>query len=302
MTTAPRLSLLDQSPAGPAGHAAAIQASVRRARLAEELGLARIWFAEHHGHAAFAGTSPLVLAAAALGATETVRVGTGGVLVGFHSPHDVASAFRVLEQGFPGRVDAGLGRASADLGTYLDHTAQVVHRLADGGPGVWVLGVGRRSAVHADELGVGYAYGHFFNPTAPAEAFAGRERGLGDVLAVRVVVRDDEDEARRAADAFVGWRTRRDLGHNQPLPGVVPPSTDPLAGLPADLVARNAAAVLAGTPAQVVDRMSQLVDVSGAPEVMMTLPEPDEATHEHGLRSLVEAFSRRGSLAGARRA
>lgn len=300
MTPVPRLSLLDQSPTGPDGPSAAIQASVRRARLAEELGLTRIWFAEHHRHAAFAGASPLVLAAAALGVTASIRVGTGGVLVGFHSPYDVASAFQVLTHAFPGRVDAGLGRASADLGVYLDHTAQVVHRLADGGPDVWVLGVGRRSAEHADRLGVGYAYGHFFNPTAPDQAFAGRARGLGDLLAVRVLVRDDEDEARRATDAFVAWRTRRDLGHDEPLPGPGSSIRDPLDGLPAALVARNAAAVLSGSPAQVVDQLVGLADVSGASEVMVTLPEADEALHERGLRSVADALSRRGTLAVAR--
>jgi luciferase family oxidoreductase group 1 len=52
-----------------------------------------------------------VLAAAVAGATRTIRVGTGGVMLPNHQPLVVAEQFGVLESLFPGRIDMGLGRS-----------------------------------------------------------------------------------------------------------------------------------------------------------------------------------------------
>jgi luciferase family oxidoreductase group 1 len=52
-----------------------------------------------------------VLAAAVAGATRTIRVGTGGVMLPNHRPLVVAEQFGVLESLFPGRIDMGLGRS-----------------------------------------------------------------------------------------------------------------------------------------------------------------------------------------------
>lgn len=284
--SAVRLSLLDQSPAGVDGPGAAIRASVRRAALAERTGLHRIWFAEHHGHAAFAGSSPLVLASAALASTGTIRVGTGGVLAGFQGPRHVAAAFSTLERTFPGRVDAGLGRANAPLDDYVRHTQVVADLLADDGPPLWILGIGARSARQAEALGAGYAHGHFFNPVDPHLALLGRVSGLPDLVAARVVVRDTEDAARSAAEQFVAWRTRRDLGVDEPLPG----SPTPLSGLPAGAVRRNLAAVLWGTATRVADQLHGLADVTGADEVMMSLPEPDPVAQAVAIEQVATAF------------
>lgn len=278
-----RLSLLDQSPTGPAGPAAAIQASIRRAQLAEQLGLTRVWFAEHSRHAAFAGSSPLTLAAAALSVTERIRVGTGGVLAGFHPPRDVAAAAGVLENGFPGRVDIGLGRANADLDSFSCNTGTICRYLATAGTPLWILGVGQRSAQHANELGAGYAFGNFFNPRAPQNAFTGREPDQPNLLAVRVIVRDEECAAHRAAAQFAAWRTRRDFGHNEPLPE----QDDPI-DIPQEVLTRNLSAVVSGTPQQVAQDIQRLAETSGAGEVMLTLPEPRADLHERGLRAIAD--------------
>lgn len=52
-----------------------------------------------------------MLAAAVAGATRTIRVGTGGVMLPNHQPLVVAEQFGVLESLFPGRIDMGLGRS-----------------------------------------------------------------------------------------------------------------------------------------------------------------------------------------------
>jgi luciferase family oxidoreductase group 1 len=112
LTARTRFSVLDRSRtrAGrPPGEA--LRDTVRLAREAERLGYHRFWVAEHHGVPGVAGSAPTVLAAAVAGATRTIRVGTGGVMLPNHRPLVVAEQFGVLESLFPGRIDMGLGRS-----------------------------------------------------------------------------------------------------------------------------------------------------------------------------------------------
>ncbi|MFJ3670163.1 LLM class flavin-dependent oxidoreductase [Streptomyces sp. NPDC090106] len=109
---AARFSVLDRSRTRE-GHpyAEALRDTVDLAREAERLGYHRFWVSEHHGVPGVAGSAPTVLAAAVAGATRTIRVGTGGVMLPNHRPLVVAEQFGVLESLFPGRVDMGLGRS-----------------------------------------------------------------------------------------------------------------------------------------------------------------------------------------------
>ncbi|MFF8032046.1 LLM class flavin-dependent oxidoreductase [Streptomyces sp. NPDC016626] len=107
-----RFSVLDRSRTRE-GHTGpeALRDTVRLAQEVERLGYHRFWVSEHHGVPGVAGSAPTVLAAAVAGATRTIRVGTGGVMLPNHRPLVVAEQFGVLESLFPGRVDMGLGRS-----------------------------------------------------------------------------------------------------------------------------------------------------------------------------------------------
>ncbi|GGW93303.1 methylene-tetrahydromethanopterin reductase [Streptomyces malachitofuscus] len=107
-----RFSVLDRSRTRE-GHTGpeALRDTVSLAREAERLGYHRFWVSEHHGVPGVAGSAPTVLAAAVAGATRTIRVGTGGVMLPNHRPLVVAEQFGVLESLFPGRIDMGLGRS-----------------------------------------------------------------------------------------------------------------------------------------------------------------------------------------------
>ncbi|MDX3380541.1 LLM class flavin-dependent oxidoreductase [Streptomyces niveiscabiei] len=107
-----RFSVLDRSRTRE-GHspAEALRDTVALARDVEALGYHRFWVSEHHGVPGVAGSAPTVLAAAVAGATSTIRVGTGGVMLPNHRPLVVAEQFGVLESLYPGRVDMGLGRS-----------------------------------------------------------------------------------------------------------------------------------------------------------------------------------------------
>ncbi|MFE2061030.1 LLM class flavin-dependent oxidoreductase [Streptomyces sp. NPDC059467] len=107
-----RFSVLDRSRTRE-GHAPgeALRDTVALAREVEALGYHRFWVSEHHGVPGVAGSAPTVLAAAVAGATRTIRVGTGGVMLPNHQPLVVAEQFGVLESLYPGRIDMGLGRS-----------------------------------------------------------------------------------------------------------------------------------------------------------------------------------------------
>ncbi|MFD9945710.1 LLM class flavin-dependent oxidoreductase [Nonomuraea sp. NPDC059023] len=107
-----RYSILDRSLVRTGQDPArALRDTIEFARRAEELGYHRFWVSEHHSVPGVAGSAPTVLAAAVAAATSRIRVGTGGVMLPNHRPLVVAEQFGVLESLYPGRVDMGLGRS-----------------------------------------------------------------------------------------------------------------------------------------------------------------------------------------------
>lgn len=106
------LSLLDKSPIDPdKDGATALQASVRLAVRAEELGYHRFWVAEHHGMIGLASSAPEALIAYLLAKTSHIRIGSGGIMLQHYSAYKVAEVFNVLASLAPGRVDLGVGKA-----------------------------------------------------------------------------------------------------------------------------------------------------------------------------------------------
>ncbi|WP_053219521.1 LLM class flavin-dependent oxidoreductase [Virgibacillus senegalensis] len=206
-----KLSILDQSPISRGeSPEQALQHTVQLAQEAERLGYTRYWVAEHHSTGGLASTSPEVLIGQIAAKTETIKVGSGGVLLPQYSPLHVAENFKMLEAFYPGRIDLGLGRSpggnqttrlaltdgvkkslssfprqAADLLGFLhnslpsDHPYKTVKAgpRVDSAPEMWILGLSERGAKNAAALGVGFTYGHFINPENGRAAFqAYRER------------------------------------------------------------------------------------------------------------------------------
>ncbi len=108
--------ILDQSIIFPGYTAAeALANTVKLAQLAEKLGYERFWVAEHHDSPGMAGSSPEVLISYLLAQTNTIRIGSGGVMLQHYSPYKVAENFNVLATLAPGRVELGIGRAPGGL-------------------------------------------------------------------------------------------------------------------------------------------------------------------------------------------
>src|SRR3984893_541889 len=89
----------------------AIARSVDLAQHVEQWGYKRYWLGEHHSIVGHACGATAVLIGHVAGATKTIRVGSGGVMLPNHAPLVVAEQFGTLEALFPGRIDLGLGRA-----------------------------------------------------------------------------------------------------------------------------------------------------------------------------------------------
>src|SRR5688500_2478005 len=114
------LSILDLAPVAEGTSTPdALQAILDLARLGDELGYTRLWYAEHHGMPSIASSSPDVLIASAAAVTSTIRVGSGGVMLPNHVPLRVAETYRTLAALHPGRIDLGIGRAGGTDGGTL---------------------------------------------------------------------------------------------------------------------------------------------------------------------------------------
>jgi luciferase family oxidoreductase group 1 len=197
-----KLSVLDQSPVRAGGNPRdALAETVALAQAAERLGYTRYWLAEHHGTEGFAGSSPEILVTRVAAATNTIRVGSGGVMLSHYSPLKVAENFKLLENLYPGRIDLGIGRAPGSDGLtaaalaygseigieyFPTKIADMMAFLSDEAPAsepfkavratpavqdipeVWLLGSSDQSAAYAAHFGLAFTFAHFIAPEASA--------------------------------------------------------------------------------------------------------------------------------------
>jgi luciferase family oxidoreductase group 1 len=163
----------------------------------EKFGYSRYWMAEHHNMAGIASSATSILISHVAAGTNSIRVGSGGIMLPNHAPLIVAEQFGTLESLFPGRIDLGLGRAPGtdqltamalrrnidgsgedfakslmELRTYLSSSNSDSAVRAIPGEGlnipIWLLGSSTYSAQLAGILGLPFAFaGHF----APDQLF-----------------------------------------------------------------------------------------------------------------------------------
>lgn len=193
-----RLSILDLVPG-------TCRQTLELARQAEGWGFHRFWLAEHHLIPGVGSTCPAVLTAAVASVTSRIRVGAGGMLFPNQTPLQVAEQFQTLEALFPGRIDLGVGRASAAHaeavrrglestreGFRLDLQQLLAHPLDSP---VVLLGSGTASAELANELGLPLAFAAHHAPHLVEEVVE-RYRGPELLLAVNAFAAPTEGQAR----------------------------------------------------------------------------------------------------------
>lgn len=194
-----RLGVLDQSPI-PSGASAAdaLNNSIDLAQACERFGYYRYWVAEHHNSEGLAGAAPEILLSHIAAATETMMVGSGGIMLSHYSPFKVAETFKVLNALHPGRIELGVGRAPGsdpltmyalaaadevkpveqypamvrELLGFLDRDlpadspfvgrVRAVPSATETAPPVWLLASSADSASFAAHFGLPLAWAHFF--------------------------------------------------------------------------------------------------------------------------------------------
>ena len=190
----PLLSMLDLVAIRQGQTAAqAIASTVRTAQHAESLGFKRFWMAEHHNMPGIASSATAVLIGHVAAQTQSIRVGSGGIMLPNHAPLVVAEAFGTLAEIYPNRIDLGLGRApGTDQNTMralrrsrveseedFPHDVQTLRRLLGtpqegqtitATPGsnthvpIYLLGSSLFSAQLAAQMGLPYAFASHFAP------------------------------------------------------------------------------------------------------------------------------------------
>jgi luciferase family oxidoreductase group 1 len=93
-----------------------VEATVRLAAHADQLGFGRYWLAEHHAPRSAWG-NPLTLLSRLGAATNRIRIGTGGTLLRYHDPYAVASDVALLSWLHPDRIDIGFARGRPSIET-----------------------------------------------------------------------------------------------------------------------------------------------------------------------------------------
>lgn len=169
-----------------------LQNVLKVAQHAELNGFNRLWVAEHHNMPHIASSATSVLIGYIAGGTNSIRVGSGGIMLPNHPPLVIAEQFGTLEALYPNRIDLGLGRApGTDQATALalrrndfnaaNYFPQQIEELKrffkinEGAkvrsfPGegcnvpMWILGSSTDSAYLAAELGLPYAFASHFAP------------------------------------------------------------------------------------------------------------------------------------------
>jgi luciferase family oxidoreductase group 1 len=325
------LSVLDLAPV-PSGTtpAEALRATADLARLADDAGYTRLWYAEHHSMPGIASSAPEILIAHAAAATERIRVGSGGIMMQNHVPLKLAEAFRTLAGLHPGRIDLGVGRAPgtnaatshalrafepdafagqlAELRAYTSggfpegHPFQRVQAVPTGVPlpPIWLLGSSGASAAFAGANGLGYAFASHFSPApaAPAlrayrDAFVPSESFAVPhaILAVAAVCAATQEEADYlAASMDLSW-IRLQRGEFGPFPTPEEALAYPYTPAERQSILARRALGITGTPDSVRDRIESLATSSGADEVMVTTMVHNAAARQRSYRLLAEAFA-----------
>jgi luciferase family oxidoreductase group 1 len=230
------LSVLDLSPIIQGGDAAAaLRNTVDLARHTEEWGYRRYWLAEHHNMPGIASAATSIVIGHVAGATSTIRVGAGGIMLPNHSPLIIAEQFGTLATLYPGRIDLGVGRAPGTdqrtmralrrnlTGDHDDFPQDVLELIAYLGPlspqqpvraipgtgsevPVWILGSSLYGAQLAAAFGLPYAFASHFAPEQLEPAIAlYRERFRPSsylpkpyvMLGISVFAAETDAEARR---------------------------------------------------------------------------------------------------------
>ncbi|MEP0232660.1 LLM class flavin-dependent oxidoreductase [Roseibium sp.] len=328
-------SLLDLSPV-PAGHSVreALANTKDLAQHAELLGYKRYWMAEHHNMRGIASAATAVLIGHVAGATSTMRVGSGGIMLPNHAPLVIAEQFGTLAELYPDRIDLGLGRAPGtdmqttralrrsldnadnfpedvlELMAYLDDPADGTQIIAVPGVGtkvpVWILGSSTYGAQMAAHYGLPYAFASHFAPAELSNASKIYRRSFRPtkylekphfLMAANIFAANTDEEGVYLRTSMQQAFINRRTGRHGPLPAPVA-DLEALVGPVAIEMVEDALRISAvGAPETVKAKLQELIATYQPDELIFTGQIHD---HQSRKRSFEIAASVMGQINGER--
>jgi luciferase family oxidoreductase group 1 len=325
------LSVLDLSPVG-AGVAPsqAIRDSIALARIADDLGYTRYWFAEHHNMASIATSAPEVLIAYCAAVTKRIRLGAGGIMVPNHSPLHVVELFRTLEALAPGRIDLGLGRAPgtdpvtaaalrrsddpevnrvlAELLAFERGEFPPSHPFSKIEPmpsdvsarSLWMLGSTLAGASIAAQLGVPYAFAGHFAMRFAFDAIEHYKRTYEPspqhptpyaMLAVTCVCAETDELARRLSAPIRVAVVKNRTGRRAPIASIDEALAYEFSADEQVIADDFFLGAVIGAPTHVANRLRDLAREMHADEVMLSTLVPDLASRATSLELVAKAMA-----------
>lgn len=229
--------------------------SLSLAKVAEAANYKRIWFAEHHNLDNIGSSATSLLIGYIAENTETIRVGSGGIMLPNHSPLIIAEQFGTLAHLYPNRIDLGLGRAPGTdqqtahairpdfiqaaqyfpgeiekIQQYFspnNKAAKVRVAIAEGmNVPIYILGSSTDSAHLAAEKGLPYAFASHFATTYLLDALKiyRNEFQPSDQLSepytmagINVYIADTDEEAERLVTSLIKMFVGILTGNRQPM-------------------------------------------------------------------------------------
>jgi luciferase family oxidoreductase group 1 len=298
------------------------------AQHAERWGYQRYWLAEHHNMPGIASAATSVLIGHLAGATHTMRIGAGGIMLPNHAPLVIAEQFGTLESLFPGRIDLGLGRAPGgdqttaralrrNLGSSGDTFPQdlqelrnyfadpVPHQAVVAVPGaglkvpVYLLGSSTFSAQLAAHLGLPFAFASHFAPDSLHDALRLYRNGFQPsetlrqphvMVGVNIVAADTDAEASRLFTTL--QQMFLNLIRGKPLP--MPPPVDSMRGLwnegEAAYVSGMTHYAVVGGPDKIGGGLRRILAETGADEIIATAQIYEHAARLRSFEITSEVF------------
>lgn len=221
-------------------HKKAMENSLALAQHVEKLGYKRFWISEHHNAESLVSSATPLLIGYVAENTNTIRVGSGGVMLPNHAPLIVAEQFGTLATLYPNRIDLGLGRAPGtdqltaralrrertesvnDFPNDVQELQQLFSKtnknsLVRAIPGdglevpLYLLGSSTYSAQLAGALGLPYAFASHFAPTHLHDALGLYHSNFENskqlikpyaMACVNVVVAETDEEAEYLASSM----------------------------------------------------------------------------------------------------
>ncbi|MCG7344965.1 LLM class flavin-dependent oxidoreductase [Sporosarcina sp. ACRSL] len=325
-----KLGILDQSPIFPGSTAThALKQTIHLAQKAEAWGYKRFWVSEHHDTDQLAGSSPEILMSHLLAKTNSIRVGSGGVMLQHYSPYKIVENFHLLSSLAPGRVDLGIGKAPGGLplstkalqignvqseitfedriillNKFLDNSLEDGHPLANVQATPippektenYLLGASPASAKLAADIGWNFVYAHFINSDLgvleeAAQVYHAESESGRFIVAAAVFAAPTQQEAEQTAKDRKIYKVHLESGRSVTVVSEESAKTfGEQAGEPYR-VTEHASNIIAGTPSFIQGKLKEWHQAYEVDEFIFHTPIEDEEVRFRSFQLLSPEYS-----------